>query len=260
MKVIIITGASSGIGLTTAKYFVTKGYKVYGIAKDKYQGNEFTCYQADVCDYASIDKIFAEIYKKEGHIDALFNNAGFGIAGAMEDASKEKIQNIVNVNLVAVTTLSSKIIPYLRKSGGGRIVNTSSVGGLMPLPYQAMYSATKAGVEVYSRALDNEVRPFNIRVIAVLPGDTKTGFTAAREFEDKNSGNGEAAARSIAKMAKDEQNGADPITVSKAVYQVIEAKNPPLRKIVGLVSNLECFVIRLLPLRFINFVISKMYC
>lgn len=253
-KIAVITGATSGIGLATAKLFTEKGYKVYGIARKPYTENDFICYSADVTDFPAIENIFKEIYAEEGAIDVLVNNAGIGIAGAMEDASPENVRRIVDVNLTSLCVLCGKVIPYMKKSGG-HIVNVSSVGGIMPLPYQATYSATKAGTEVFSRALASEVKPYKIKVTAVLPGDTKTGFTSARVFEGENG----RAKKSVEKMSRDEQRGVSPVCVAKVIYRAAKAKNPPLRVSVGFVSKLEVFLSRLLSLRFLNFVINKIY-
>jgi short-subunit dehydrogenase len=278
MAVIVITGATNGIGLATAKYLLEKGHTVYGIARHAYEGNDFVCYQADVNDSTAVSAIFEEIYHIEGHIDVLVNNAGFGIAGAIADASKEKMNAITQTNLVALADLCGKIIPYMRKNEigtknksvkkqspvnrgrRGTIVNISSVGGIMPLPYQAMYSATKAGVEVFSRALDNEVNDQKIRVCAVLPNDTKTGFTEARVVEANESApNAERMRHSILKMEHDEQNGMPPLAVAKVVYKAISKRHPPLRMSVGFLSKLEVFLTRLLPVAVINKILKKMY-
>ncbi|MDE6356589.1 MAG: SDR family NAD(P)-dependent oxidoreductase [Clostridia bacterium] len=253
-KIVVITGATSGIGLATAEYLIEKGYKVYGIARRAFEGN-FKCFCADVCDYPKIDEILSGILALEGKIDVFINNAGFGIAGAMNETSPESVQKIADVNLTALCVLSGKAVNAM-KSGGGKIINVSSVGGIMPLPYQAMYSATKAGVEVFSRALANEVKPFKIKVSCVLPGDTKTGFTAARVCEGENV----AAKKSVEKMARDEQKGKSPKSVAKVIYKIAKRKNPPLRVSVGGVSKLEVFLSRLLSVKFLNFIIRKIYC
>jgi len=254
-KVAVITGATSGIGLATARYFSERGYKVYGIARRPFADGGFTCFAADICDYPAIDGIFKEIYGREGRINLLVNNAGFGIAGAIEEASPERVEQIVRVNLAAQCVLCGKITPYLKHSRG-RIINVSSVGGIMPLPYQAMYSATKAGVEVFSRALANELNPFKIKVCAVLPGDTKTGFTDARICEGKDP----KAKKSVTKMANDERKGKSPESVAKVIYKLAVKRNPPLRVSVGFASKLEVFLSRLLPLKAVNFIIGKLYC
>lgn len=259
MKTAVITGASSGIGRITAEYFSDRGYKVYGTARREFNSDKFTSVKCDVNDYEAMKAVFEDIYKKEGQIDVLINNAGFGIAGAVEDASTESIESIVKTDFTSVTVLCKMIIPYMKKSGG-RIINISSVGAIMPLPYQAMYSAVKSAVEVFSRALDTEVRPFGIRVTAILPGDTKTDFTSARIIEDSDTnGNKSASMRSIGKMANDEQNGKPPVTVAKEVFTAATKNNPPLRITVGAVSKAEVFLSRVFPLKAINYIIRKIY-
>ena len=128
-KVVIITGATSGIGLATAKLFIEKGCSVYGIARKPYCGNDFKCYSASVCDYEEIKRIFGEIYEREGKIDVFINNAGIGVAGAMEEASAERIREIADVNLTAPCVLSGTVLPYMK--AGAKIINISSVGGII---------------------------------------------------------------------------------------------------------------------------------
>ncbi len=254
-KVAIITGATSGIGLATAKLFVANGYKVYGVARRQYAGGDFECFSADVKDFAAIRGVLKEIYNREGGIDVLVNNAGMGIAGAIEEASAEKLKEIIDVNLTAACVLCSEVAPYMR-GNGGKIINVSSVGGIMPLPYQAAYSATKAGMEVFSRAIANELKPYKIKVCAVLPGDTQTGFTKARVCEGQN----ERAKKSVEKMARDERRGKSPEAVAKVIFKVAKRKNPPLRVSVGFLSKAEVFLSRFLSVRFLNYIISKIYC
>ena len=253
-KVDVITGATSGIGLATAKLFLKKGYAVYGLARKPYAGDDFECFQADVCDYEAVDGVLKEIVARAGGIDVFVNNAGFGIAGANEQSSIENVEKIVDVNLTATMVLCGKVVP-LMKEKGGKIINVSSVGGIMPLPFQAAYSATKAGVEVFSRALANEVKPYKIKVTAVLPGDTKTGFTEARIAE----GDDDAARRSVEKMARDESKGKSPDCVARVIYKAAKRKHPPLRVSVGFVSKLEVFLSRLVSVKFLNAILYKMY-
>ena len=253
-KVVVITGATGGIGLVTARLFIKNGYTVYGIARRPYTGGDFCCYSADVTDYDAVESILQEISAREGGIDVFVNNAGLGIAGAMEDCRAESVQKQVDVNLTAACILSGKAVKYL-KERRGRIINVSSVGGIMPLPYQAVYSATKAGLEIFSRALANEVKPYKMKVTCVLPGDTKTGFTDARIVDGEN----ERAKRSIAKMEKDERQGKDPISVAKVIYSSAVKRHPPLRVSVGFVSKLEVFLSRFFSVKALNRILYGMY-
>lgn len=259
-KVIIITGASSGIGLATALRLAEDGNKVYGISRNEYSNDKFTCLVGDVNDESRMVSLFEEIEKREGRIDALVNNAGFGIAGAIADTKKENVEAIVNTNLTAVISLCGKIIPYLQRAGGGNIINISSVGGIIPLPFQACYSATKAGIEIFSRSLAGEVKQDNIKVTAILPGDTKTGFTKARIVDEKqdSSYNGRMK-KSVGKMAHDEEHGKSPDTVARVIAKVLKRKHPPLRKTVGFTSKFEVFLTRIVSTKFVNFIVRKIY-
>ena len=261
IKVVIITGANSGIGLATANILADKGYKVYGISRNYYNNEKFENYQCDINNYEEVNQIFQNIYDKEGKIDVLINNAGIGIAGAIEHTNPNNIQEIINTNLTSLIISSSKIIPFLRQNNEGKIINISSVGGIIALPFQACYSATKAGVETFSKALAIETKPYNIKVTAILPGDTKTNFTETRKVDINNNDQDltKRMEKSIKKMSKDEQNGISPDKVAKVIYKVIKRKNPPLRISVGIVSKLEVFLTRLLPTKLINYIIEKMY-
>ncbi len=254
-KVAIITGASRGIGLACAKRLVRGGWKVYGISRRKCECQDFSSFEADVNDHEKIAQIFDTIFQKEGRIDALVNNAGFGIAGAIEDAKPENVDAIISTNLASVIKLCKLATKFLKESEG-RIVNISSVAGVIPLPYQACYSATKAGVEIFSRALATELSPYNIKVSAVLPGDTKTDFTNQRVIDG---GDNVRATKSIEKMAKDEQNGKSPDFVAAVVEKMLKSKRPPLRKTVGFVSKLEIFLTRICSTKFVNFIVRKLY-
>lgn len=261
-KVAIITGASSGIGLSIAKRLLENKVKVYNISRSTIQGSEnIESFQCDVNDTEKVKSIIEEIYKKENRIDIFVNNAGFGIAGEIESASRKNIYNLVETNLSSVITLSSLIIPYLKETKG-KIINISSVGAVIPIPYQATYSATKAGVEIFSRALANEVKPFGIKVTTILPGDVKTGFTQNRivEINNNDKNYSEKVKKSIKKMEKEELKGKSPDSVAKIVVKMLKRKNPPLRKTVGFSYKLVVFLSRILPTRFLNFLIKKIYC
>lgn len=257
-KVVIITGASSGIGLATARRLTQRGYKVYGLALNEFYDEAFECFQTDVNDLASVQNIFKTVKQREGRIDAVVNNAGFGIAGAVEYATPEKIQSIFDTNLTALVKISSLAIKYLKETKGN-LINISSVAGVLPIPFQACYSATKAAVLNFSLALDCEVRRFGVKVTAVLPGDTKTGFTAARVIEGGEDDYGGHVGKSVRRMEKDEQNGKSPDTVARVIQKVLKKRRPPLKATVGFQYKLFVFLSKILPTRFINFILRKMY-
>lgn len=258
-KVVVITGASSGIGLCTAKLFAQKGYKVYGIARREFVCDEFFCYSCDVTDRARVSEVLLDIYNKEGRIDILINNAGMGISGAIEYISEQDYDKIFDVNVKGVVLTSSLAIPYLRQSKG-KIINTSSVASVVPIPYQACYSATKSAVESFSFALSQELKSQDIKVTCVRPGDTKTGFTQSRiKTEVENEVYGKKITNSVKKMEKDEQNGKSPISVAKVMLKVAKRKNPPPVCTVGFGYKCICVLAKFLPQRLINFIVGKLY-
>ena len=261
-KIAVITGASSGIGYAIAQALNEKGVKVYNISRKDCNKVEFAGdYNADVNESEKIEEILADIINKEGKIDIFINNAGFGIGGAVEFATKESIYKQIETNLSAVANLSRLAIKHLKESRGN-LINICSVGGIIPLPYQATYSATKAGVDVFSRALANEVRAEGVKVSVVLPGDTKTGFTKARVIENEvaDPKEREKITKSIAKFEKDEEKGKSPQTVARVVVKLLKKKRPPLRVTVGLGYKAIVFLPRIVSTKFANWVVRKLYC
>ncbi|MBO5395149.1 MAG: SDR family NAD(P)-dependent oxidoreductase [Clostridia bacterium] len=256
-KVAVITGASRGIGLEIARALDKEGAIVYDISRNFAANPEVKMtFTADVNDGVSVEKILKMIFEKEGKIDIFVNNAGFGIGGAVESASKENLYAITNTNLAAVMNLSRLAMPYLKKSKG-RLVNISSVGGIVPLPYQAAYSATKAGVEIFSKALANEVRADGVQVMCILPGDAKTSFTAARIVETKEGD--ERAVKAIKKAENEEQKGMSAQKVGRIIVANIKKRKMPLRKTIGGVYKLIILATRLVSTRFLNWLVRKIY-
>lgn len=256
MKTVVITGATSGIGLTTALYLVDKGYKVYGLSRRLGDNEKINYLSCDATDIKQVEAAFKQI---DGDIDAVINNAGMGISGAVEYATSEDVKRIIDVNVVGVVNVCQVAIPYLRKTKG-RIINIGSVAGDLTIPFQVFYSITKAAVNTLSEGLNMELRPFGIKVTTVLPGDTKTSFTSNRKktevvdeyYQDR-------IQKSVARMEKDEQQGKSPITVAKVIYKVLKKKNPPLKVTVGFEYKLIVFLRRILPNRLVNYILYKMY-
>src|SRR5574344_146024 len=246
--VAIVTGASSGIGLATAKMLTKKGVKVYGLANTPFDTNEFTYKICDVTNFEETQKNASEIFEAEQQIDFLVNCAGMGISGSVENSPNEKIENIFYVNFFGTVNMCKSVVPYMRKNNFGKIVNISSVAGELPIPFQTFYSATKASIESFSAGLGMEVKPFGIKVACVLPGDTKTGFTKAREknqIDDKSYG--ERVSRSVSGMEKDEQGGMTPESVATVICKVLYKKNPKPINVVGAKYKFFLFLSKLLP-------------
>ena len=258
-RVVVITGASSGIGLETANYLSDKGYIVYGVSRRDFVSDKFVYFKGDVTNEQQMQTIFQDIYEKEKRIDVLVNNAGMGISGAVEYIKNDDFNKIFDVNVKAVINMCSICLPYLRKSKG-KIINISSVGAVIPLPFQSCYSATKSAIEVFSFALANEVKSQGIQICCVRPGDTKTGFTSARiKTEIVNEIYGSKIKNSVAKMEKDERKGVPPIKVSKVICKLLRKRNVSLVKTVGFNYKCICLLQKILPLKLVNWIVGKIY-
>lgn len=181
-KVILITGASSGIGNHTAKLFQTKGWKVAATmrtpekAEDLQRIADIECIRLDVTDLDSIKSAIQTTLDKFGRIDAVVNNAGYGLVGAFEASSREQIVQQYMTNVFGLMDVTREILPYFREQKRGTIVNVASVGGRITFPLYSLYHGTKWAVEGFSESLQYELKPFNIKVKIIEPGPIKTDF------------------------------------------------------------------------------------
>ncbi len=259
-KTAVITGGSSGIGLATARLFAEKGYIVYELSRSGKSTENIIHITADITDEVSISTAFEKIFAETGHIDVLVNNAGFGIGGPIESTSLELAKKQFDVNFFGCFSCCHLVLPYMRKNGGGHIVNLSSVAAPLAVPFQAFYSASKAAINAMTLALANEVRSFGIKVSAVMPGDVRTGFTDAREkvAADKET-YGETPEHSIASMEKDERNGMQPITVAKVIYKAASKSRPKPLYIAGFKYKLFYFIYKILPAGLVNYLEGLLY-
>lgn len=181
-KVILITGASSGIGKETAKLFQTKNWRVAATmrepekAEDLQRVADIETFRLDVTDTDSVKKAISDVLEKFGRIDAVVNNAGYALIGAFEAATEEQIERQFQTNVFGVMNVTRGILPYFRKEKRGIIVNVASVGGRMTFPLYSLYNSTKWAIEGFSESLQYELEQFNIRVKIIEPGPIKTDF------------------------------------------------------------------------------------
>lgn len=179
-KTIIITGTSSGIGLHLAEYFGRKGYKVYGFSRKKVQNDFFTSLSVDITQEDEIQKNIQQILNQEGKIDILINNAGMGMVGAVEDATKEEISKLFHLNLIAAVQMIQAILPTMRKNQMGQIINISSIGSEMGLPFRGFYSASKSALDKVTEAIRYEISPWGIEICSLHLGDIQTPIAQNR--------------------------------------------------------------------------------
>ena len=180
-SIALVTGASSGIGKATAERLALAGYTVYGTSRRGALATppSFAMLRLDVTSDESVEAVVSEVIRMEGRIDLLVNNAGFGVApAAAEESSIAQAQAIFDTNFMGVVRMTRAVVPHMRRQGTGRILNIGSVLGFLPMPYGALYSATKHAIEGYSESLDHELRTRGIRVSVIEPAYTRTDFDA----------------------------------------------------------------------------------
>jgi short-subunit dehydrogenase len=179
-KTIIITGSSSGIGFALAEYFGQKGHRVFGLSRKNVESQYFKTIPTDITDNEQVKVAVSEILKTENHIDVLINNAGMGMVGAVEDSTQEDIWKLFNLNLIGAVQTMSAVMPNMRDNKAGKIINVSSIGSEMGLPFRGFYSASKAALDKVTEAMRYEVYPWNVEVCSLHLGDIKTKIAENR--------------------------------------------------------------------------------
>ena len=257
-KVAVLTGGTSGIGMQTALALRDAGYTVYELSR-RAQGVEgLNHLVADVTDEAAVKNAVDEIIEREGRIDVLINNAGFGISGAVEFTKTEDAKRLFDTNFFGMVNMNRAVIPVMREAGRGRIVNIGSVAGQIPIPFQTYYSAAKAATNSYTMALANELRPYGVTVCAVQPGDIKTGFTKAREKSiDGDDIYGGRIGRSVARMEHDEQTGMEPSIAGRFIADVAMKKKVSPIYTIGASYSFLTFLTRFMSRKTMNKIIGS---
>ena len=269
-KVVLITGASAGIGLSAAEQLMNKGVRVYaasrrgGIAQKASNGvGELVHVKMDVNNEEEIASVVAQILKENNRLDAVICNAGNGIAGSIEDTSSEEVKYQLETNFFGAVKTIQACIPVFRKQGYGKIMTTSSVAAVIPIPFQAFYSAGKSALLVFMQALSLELKPFGIQCCMVLPGDTKTEFTAARKYTEKSQSTDSVYSatmkRSVERMEKDEQNGMSAEVVAGQMVAQIMSNRMKSRVVPGFQYQAICFLFKILPTNLVLWIVGKLY-
>ena len=247
----IVTGASSGIGEATAERLARAGYKVYGASRRGAQAGRrsFEMLRLDVTSDESVEAAVREVMRLDGHIDLLVNNAGFSIAPAgAEESSIEQARSIFDTNVFGIVRMTRAVVPHMRRQGGGRIINIGSVLGFLPMPYMALYAATKHAIEGYSESLDHELRTKGIRVSVIEPAYTNTQFDANLLEPDSKVDEYREVRAALGKRLKELVAAADqPGVVADVVLEAASAARPKLRYPAGAVASRLRLLRRLAP-------------
>ena len=262
-KVVLITGTSSGIGRATASYLSELGFKVYGTVRDTKDSYNFDTIKMDVTDDSSVKNGIKEIIDKEGRIDVLINNAGIGIAGAIEDTSIDEIHRQFDTNFFGLIRVCQNVLPIMREQGCGLIINIASMAGQIGLPYQGIYSASKFAIEGLSEALRLEVKQFGIDVVLIEPGDIATSFTKNRALIKRHKNKtsySEGFAKTLEVIEKDESSGLPPEKIAKKIFKIITSRHRRFRYTPGAVEQqIVFFLKKLLPYSVFSLILTSHY-
>lgn len=265
-KTVFITGASTGIGCALAQMLQTADYKVYAASRSgnfPIENTNIFPIKLDVNSEQSIKQAVEKILSENEKVDILVCNAGNGMAGAVEDMTLEEVRYQMETNFFGTVSTIQHFLPVFRRQNGGKILITSSVAGVVPIPFQSVYSASKAAIMMLADAMSLELKPYNIQICNILPGDTKTNFTSARLFaQNTKSGKSPYKSRfekSISKMEHDEQNGMPPQMVARAIFKQIERKKMRPRIIPRLDYKLICMAFGFLPIKLKMWIVGLLY-
>lgn len=267
-KTVLITGASTGIGRETAKYFQQNGWNVAATMRSPEKEKELTqlqnviCPKLDVTDEESIALALETTIDKFGAIDVIVNNAGYSLTGVFEAATTEQLQHQYNVNVFGVMNVVRAILPYFREKKSGTIVNVSSIGGKMTLPLYSMYQSTKWAVSGFSEALQFELRPFNIKVKIIEPGVVVTDFYNRSMTHTKKEGltdYDEYVQKIHAVNDKFVSKGNHPLKTAKVIFQAAASNNWKLYYPSGGDAKIFLKLRKSLPVSWLNGILRMVY-
>ena len=261
--VILITGITSGFGKAMAERLSSEGHKVYGTHRHAEKFIPGVTYiKADSQSDEECRAAVGQVLAAEGRIDVFINNAGMGIGGPLEFCSLESARLQMDINWMGMVRYLHHVVPAMREQGSGRITCFSSIGGLMGLPFQGLYSASKFAIEGYCEALRLEVRGFGIDVILVEPGDFATSFTAQRNCvsDPKAYEVYRTYAQSLASIEHDETSGLKPEYLARRISRIISCRRPKYAYVISTFEQwLSTFLKRILPARWFAAILSSYY-
>jgi NAD(P)-dependent dehydrogenase (short-subunit alcohol dehydrogenase family) len=260
-SIALVTGASSGIGEATAQRLALASYTVYGTSRHSVESGQrsFTMLPLDVTSDESVEAAVGQLMRREGRIDLLVNNAGFGVAPAgAEESSIEQAKAIFDTNFFGLVRMTRAVLPHMRRQGNGRIINIGSVLGFLPMPYGALYAATKHAVEGYSESLDHELRTRGIRVSVIEPAYTKTQFDTNFLAPDSKLDEYREVRGRVDQVLKEVMATADePTVIADIVLQAAISVRPKLRYAAGGLANRLRLLRRFAPARLVDAGIRK---
>jgi len=268
--IVLLTGASAGIGKATAELLMKKGVIVYGASrsggeqqKDKLSQGEIIPVKMDVNSESDIQQVVKHIIDTHGYLNAVIANAGNGIAGAIEETSIDEVRYQFETNFFGTVKTIQACIPVFHAQGYGKIITVSSLAGVIPIPFQTFYSSVKAALMLFMNGLAMELKPFGIQCCTILPGDTKTDFTSARKYtqasQNENSFYYQTMKHSVGRMERDEQNGMSAEAVARPIVKQILNKRMHTFYVTGILNQFYYHLFHVLPTDWRLWIIAKIY-
>ncbi len=265
-QIVLVTGASSGIGKAVAQAMAADGYTVYGTSRRadfetvRENGIEYTMLPLTLEDEQSIALAVRYVIDRHGRIDVLVNNAGTGYAGAIEETTAQEAQAQFDACLFGVVRILNHVLPHMRAARRGTVINISSLAAHLPVPFQGMYSAAKAALSTLTAALRMELIPFGVKACMIQPGNTITGFGSSRKYSEKTCRTAylPPLERSLCVVNSDIA-ALSPQQCARAVLRLAKMKNPPLRVTPGFGYKFLYVLSRLVPWRITQYVICRVY-
>lgn len=264
-KVILVTGATSGIGLVCARMLAKAGHKVYGCGRrvmETVETEPFSYIRCDVTDQTSVESLVSTIEETSGRIDALIICAGYGLGGGVEDTTTEEAREQFETNVFGAHRVIRQVLPIMRRQESGSILVVSSVAAEFAIPFQGFYSSSKMALDGLILALRMEVKPYKIQAACVNPGDVRSGFTSARKQAaglTTHSPYYIASMKSIDTMKRDEMNGIAPEKVAKLIVELVGRKKLAPKYFVEAQYKAVMVLKRLLPMRAVEALLESMY-
>lgn len=265
-KVILVSGATSGIGLDCAEMLAARGHRVYGtgrrVSAEQEEKKPYTLVRCDITDQQSVEECVASIINEAGRIDVLINCAGFGFGGGVEETTVEEAKAQFETNFFGTHRMCREVMPIMRRQGGGAIITVSSVAAEFTIPFQSFYSTSKMALDGMMQAIRMEGKPFKITATCVNPGDVRSGFTAAR-FQaaaiDPKSPYYEKTMKSINTMKKDEMNGMEPKRVAELICRLVVKKKLKVKYFIEAQYKAAMVLKRILPAQTVESLLMMLY-
>ena len=263
-NVALITGASSGIGKSTADFLSNKNYTVYGTGRNpkNSENDSFSLISLDVTKLDSIQKAVDYIINKEGRIDVLVNNAGMGITGSIEDTPTDEMRKVFDTNFFGAIDVMKAVLPHMRKQQSGTIINITSITGYLALPYRGVYSATKGALGLVTEAIRMEAKEFGIKMATIAPGEVATNVAAGRYYTPilENSAYKEKYQINLNLMNDHVDSGLDPVKVAQQIYKIINLNQPKVHyKVGGFMDKISITLKRILPSKIFEKLLMNRY-